>query len=128
MATTFAATVNGKEFKRTSKGRTYTHAIVARSVVAHMLAQASSTGWTKTDRSNFQYYTQQGDARVAGLTMDQYVAAKLAERVAAVEADPCEWGVYGWAGSEALAVKAMREPERYGMEARVVPVGFVGTL
>ena len=161
MATTFTVTVNGSTFKRTSKGRTYTHAVLSRPIRANLLASANAKHARESDVSNFRYYShiaaQQAGvpaaytsnsggrpwtttfthtqaqiddaaAKVAGFTVETYCAKLLAERIARAEANPLAWGVHGWSGSEALAHKASAEPVRWGNEARVVPVGFVGSL
>lgn len=154
---------NGKEHKRTSDSRTYTHTVVVQHVKAAHMAIATSKGFADADASNYDYMVEcaagthrnvtrtrtpadfhpsysaeyvanaiaarnaENAKRIAEAkafiakypTKEAYVAARLAERVAAVEAkDFTIWHNLGWCGRHDLAVKlASKAPGAVILEA-----------
>lgn len=83
---------NGQTFSRTTASRAYTHTVIAKLSHAHALENAKSTGWARTDRSNFNYYQGiiknggQGFYRHSAMTDEQYAARCVAEKAHAEEA------------------------------------------
>jgi len=110
------AKFKGTTFTRNSKDRTYTHVIVVRESYEYALEMAKKE--SRFDRENYNRYMITGaelDGRgdqVAGLTEDEYVAQKIAKKVAAVEAakargDFDSYGQVGWCGRPDLAQKKL---------------------
>lgn len=139
MTTKYVARLNGQIVgKRTTKDRTYTHAIVTQRVEEIYRAEAYDYVATPQDRANFAYYSSvvaQGldheyvrpttwrqthdhklladaTARVEG-GFDGYVARQRAELIARFEADKAAGNfnprAVAWAGRLDLAQKAVAQ-------------------
>jgi len=127
--TKYVARLNGEIIgKRTSVSRTYSHAIAVQRVEEYARRQAYDYKVTKTDRSNFNYYTEIAEGRspyqhttdevvrASGLIdggFDAY-AARLRDRaIASFEAGKAnghyEPFVAAWAGRLDLAHKAVSQ-------------------
>lgn len=129
---------DGTIVKRNSKSRTYSHVIVARNDYAASIANATSTGWNKTDRSNFDYYHAFLDGtsewpitaeriatardNLAGCeTVEAYIEHRRAVRVAAAEAvDQTKWLVMGWASRRDLAQKVAGNARQRYAEVEII--------
>lgn len=102
-----ATASNGQTFKRGSANRTYTHVVIARRCKTHAVAQATSKYAQEQDARNYAYYLGEGHAAVANYsTAEAYVAAKMADRLAKIEA--ADFNLFsdgGWAGRLDLAQK-----------------------
>jgi len=137
MTTKYVARLNGTIVgRRTTKGRTYTHAIIVQSIEEASRKDAYEYRPTKTDRSNFDYYSRivaqgiEGEhvcvnswrtepdlkaladakAKIEG-GFDAFIARKRAEQIAAFEHWKAQGGyeprVAAWAGRLDLAQKAV---------------------
>lgn len=145
---------DGQTAKRVSQFRVYTHVVVGRRRLAFDLARAHAAGHQKQDRKEFLHQHQ----RAAGLPGDYfvsryddlnakwleeaklfvaehtnvevYVAARLAERLAQVEADRVAgkyeaWHALTWASRLDLAHRARGAAEWQAYETDVLPTQVV---
>lgn len=145
MTTTIhTARYNDQVFTRTSKSRTYSHVVLGRDSYEQALAGAQSKGWAKTDASNYRWTVATAEGRaeygwnrtperiaeaqaeLQGInSVEDYLAAATAERVARVEAKKAAggfdtYGVIGWTSRLDLAQKLQGQSQ--GRYAHVVIV------
>lgn len=100
----FVIDPNGVTHTRSTKRR-YTHTVLVRYDREFAMQQAEAS--YAYDKENWEYYREHiphGD--YAAMTLDEYKAAKRAERIQRVdEHDYTEWLNAGWCGSLELANK-----------------------
>jgi hypothetical protein len=146
MSKTYIAKHDGKIVgKRTTKDRTYTHAVVVIPSVEYHRQKAYCYHFTSTDRSNYEYYCAQAEGRSkwpatpdaqvrASMLIDggfaAYVARIRDQYIEQFELDLAngkfEPGVASWAGRPDLALKAAAQCRQPWNEAvEIVPAELV---
>lgn len=128
--------------KRSSENHVYTHCVIGQLDLAAMRAAYASKSWAKTDKENHAYLVRKatsndyrfqseasivGDKAFAAMSVEEYLAAKLAERLSHIEktwgaGDLSSFGVLQWSRSLANAQKAVSAHAKgHQRNVRVVP-------
>lgn len=138
----FIVDPNGKRHTRTTKNRTYTHAVIARRNLDVALERARWPGWDELDRSNHAFYVREANpatrrfgpysdeklaeyVRYAAMTADEYVADQLKQRLDQVTQDVEDgdfdvYRVVGWNGRLDLAQKLAANPGKHLKDVQIV--------